>query len=280
MTIGTTEGATRWAAWLEYDGTAYAGWQRQANAPTIQGELEKALATFLGRPLDAVCDALTVVGAGRTDAGVHALGQVAAFNWPEGVAAPDAHRLRRALNGLLPKDIACVLARPVAPDFNPRKHAMAKTYAYRLLLREGRSPLAMPWCWAVPLARDRAFDTAALEQALAQLVGRHDFAAFMVSGTSVTTTTRTITHATVTPWILDPAAGPIGLELRFTGDGFLRGQVRGMVGTLVEIATGKRAIESIGALLASGRREDAGPNAPAAGLCLVEVTYPSGMFSR
>lgn len=262
---------------IEYDGTAYVGWQRQPEGVSIQGLLEDALAPFEG-------GAVTVHGAGRTDAGVHALGQVAS------VATRATHEpatIQRALNAVLPADVRVVDVAEAAPGFHARFDAVAKTYEYRIVNAPYVSAFLHRYAWHVP----GALDVAAMRAGAALLAGRHDFAAFQSSGGDVLTSERTITAIDLgsdpTPWGPTPLysgapgsdAGPIPhrpLTMRVTGDGFLRHMVRSIAGTLVDVGLGRWTPEDVAAILASGDRTRAGRAAPACGLFLVAVAYPEG----
>ena len=242
---------------LAYDGTAYVGWQRQATGVSVQGLLESALAPFEGGPVP-------VVGAGRTDAGVHALGQVASFALRHAIG-PDA--LVRALNARLPADVRALGGEEAPPGFHARRDAVHKTYRYRLLNAPVADPLEARFAWHVP----EPLDVAALIDALRRVEGTHDFAAFQASGSSARTSVRRVLRATAS---LAPAAGGgevVTMEL--TADGFLRHMVRNIVGTVVEVGRGGRAPVSVEAVLAGRDRSAAGATAPPQGLCLVTVTY-------
>lgn len=248
---------------LAYDGTDYVGWQRQASGRTIQGELEQALAQIEGRPV-------AVVGAGRTDAGVHALGQVASVQLVHGIETPV---LVRALNAKLPSDIRLLAARTVAADFHARYAARQKTYRYNLALDPVASPFTRRYTWHVP----EPVDLDAMRDAAARLRGRHDFAAFQAAGTEVASTVRTVHSVAVEPGSgAFPAPGdtpsPL-LTIEVVGDGFLRHMVRIVVGTLVEVGAGRVRASETGAIVASRARERAGPTAPPQGLFLVAVDY-------
>jgi tRNA pseudouridine38-40 synthase len=238
---------------LEYDGTDFDGWQVQAGRRTVQGELETALERVTG----GICDAL---GAGRTDAGVHAEGQVASVRTSTRLG-PD--ELRRALNGVLPQDVAVVAAESVPEDFHARRDASGKLYRYAVWNGPSRSPLRRRSHWAI---RD-PLDLAAMRRAALGLVGTHDFAAFRGSGSAVKTTVRTLTRLDVR----GEAGGEVLFEVE--GTGFLRHMVRAIVGTLVEVGRGRRPAGDVGAVLASGARARAGATAPAQGLRLVRVDY-------
>jgi len=239
---------------LAYDGTPFVGWQRQAHGVSIQGLVEEALARFDGAPV-------TVHGAGRTDAGVHALGQVASAQ----IAAshpPDV--IARALNASLPPEVRVTSVEDAADEFHARFSARAKTYRY--VIRNGpmASPFERAYVWHIQDALNRN----AMREAAAVLVGTHDFGAFRSVGGEVRTTIRTITESGFTP---QDDLGLLAYEI--TGDGFLRHMVRALVGTLVEIGRGQRPALSMAALLAGANRAAAGPTAPPQGLFLVRVVY-------
>jgi len=240
---------------IEYDGTDFVGWQRQAEGLSIQALIEEALAKFEGSPV-------TVHGAGRTDAGVHALGQVATAS----MAAPhDAATIQRALNATLPPSVRILDVAEVDRGFHARFSAVAKTYEYRIVNAPFVSGFLHRYVWHVPAP----LDVEAMRDASRALVGTHDFAAFAGAGSVVSTTTRTI-HSIV--W---EAGGGFAtpLVMRIAGDGFLRHMVRNIVGTLVEVGTGRLPPARMKEILDSGDRTQAGPCAPAAGLFLVAVRY-------
>jgi tRNA pseudouridine38-40 synthase len=252
---------------VAYDGTAYAGWQRQENGPSIQAAIEQALS-----PLSAGA-AVTVTGAGRTDAGVHADGQAAHVDLPEGI---DPEVVVRATNTRLPADIRVRSAVLVPDDFHARFSAVSKTYRYAWLVSRLGHPLLARTHWLVtpPL------DLAAMASAAAALHGTHDFAAFQSTGTSVTRTTRTITGVDLGVRM----AADVGLhladherivELELRGDGFLRHMVRAIAGTLIEVGCRRRSHDEFVGLLEGARRDDAGPTAPPHGLTLLQVEYGS-----
>lgn len=244
---------------IAYDGTAYAGWQRQTNAPTIQAAIEDAFIPLLG-------EAPTVTGAGRTDTGVHALGQVASVRITTDLAVG---AIRRALNVRLAPDIRVLAVDAAAPDFHARFAAVGKTYRYRIVTDEIVSPFDRWFVWHLP-ARLRLD---AMRNAAAHLCGRHDFAVFQSAHSSVTETVRTITR-------LDLHPTQDGVIVEVHGDGFLRHMVRAIVGTLVDVGAGRRAPDAMPALLRSRSRHQAGDTAPASGLTLVSVDYPPGVDFR
>jgi len=237
---------------LAYDGTRFVGWQRQAEGESIQGLLEEALARFEGAPV-------TVHGAGRTDAGVHALGQVASARLTSG---HDVGTLARALNAQLPADLRVLDIVEAAPDFHARFSARAKTYRYQVRSGGVASPFERAYVWHLP----ERLDIDAMRAAARALAGRHDFAAFQSAGTSVPDSIRTIAQSDLR------TDGPL-LIYEVTGDGFLRHMVRAVVGTLVEVGRGWRPADSIAALLDGGTRAQAGATAPPHGLFLVRVDY-------
>ena len=242
---------------LAYDGTNYVGWQRQAAGTSVQGVIEDALRELDGRQV-------VLHGAGRTDAGVHALGQVASCALGRAI---EAGVLLRALNARLPPDIRVVSAAEVAADFHARFRATAKTYRYRIYNALVMSPLERHYAWHV----FGALDVEAMDAAARLIEGRHDFAAFRSSSGTTRTTERTVTRSRVTRTNLPTLGSMILYEI--TGDGFLRHMVRAVAGTLVEIGRGRWPVEEMRAVLDSGDRGRAGPTAPGCGLFLVGVEY-------
>jgi tRNA pseudouridine38-40 synthase len=238
---------------LEYDGTRYHGWQRQKTGLTIQGVVETALERLTG-------EQVALIGSGRTDAGVHALGQVANFRT---ASAIPFRAFDEGLNSLLPYDIAVLEAREAPPEFHARKSALSKTYEYRILNRPRRSPLHHHYGWwiAAPLELE------AMAVAAAALPGEHDFSAFRASGSGNRNPLRRVLDAA---WQTHAGGW---LRFTITATGFLRGMVRSLVGTLVEIGKGKAPPELMMELLKSGERPLAGPTAPPQGLYLVAVAY-------
>ena len=238
---------------LEYDGSRYHGWQRQLDAATIQGTLEEAVVRLTG-------EKVSLIGSGRTDAGVHARGQVANFRTESAIPLRAFHQ---GLNSLLPKDIAVLEASEAEPSFHARKSARAKTYEYRILNRRDRSPLYHYYAWwiASPL------DLEAMAAAAAALPGEHDFTAFRASGSDNINPVRRVLAAA---WRQEPGGW---LSFTITATGFLRGMVRSLVGTMAEVGQGKAPPTILAELLENPARHLAGPTAPPQGLYLVEVFY-------
>ncbi len=241
---------------IAYVGTDYAGWQRQANALGIQQVVEEALARILGR-------SVTVYGAGRTDAGVHARGQAAHLTVAAGSTPEETRRaLVHGANRHLPAAIRVLDADAVDDTFDARKSAAFKVYRYRLCGARVVDPFRAPFVVPAPAG----LDLEAMKTAASLLPGRHDFSAFAKSGGSHGRPERTIHQAEWTE---------AGDEVRFcvAGDGFLRGMVRALVGTTLEVGRGRRSLNDFAKLLKGGPRSAAGPNAPARGLCLERVEY-------
>lgn len=246
---------TRYRATLAYDGTAYAGFQRQAaGTPTIQGSLEMALARVSRQTVN-------VLGAGRTDAGVHASGQVIAFDVDWRHTPGD---LLRALNANLPTDIALQSIALAEADFHPRFSARSRTYVYRLYTRRVRQPLWERTMWRIGYE----LDFAAMQQAAALLVGEHDFATFGQPPQGDNTVRRVLASALAeAPQAAEPVA------YRITANAFLQRMVRSIVGSLVEVGRGAMTIEGFDAAFRAADRSQAGPTAPPQGLTLVTVEY-------
>jgi tRNA pseudouridine38-40 synthase len=240
---------------LQYDGTNYVGWQRQATGLSIQCLVEDALAPIEG-------GAVTVHGAGRTDAGVHALAQVASVSLE---ASLDAATLGRALNAVLPEDVRVIHVEEMPRSFHARFDARAKTYEYRILNAPFADAFMFRYAWHVA----QSLDFERMRAGAVPLVGRHDFAAFQGTGSPVQSTERTVEEIRWEPG----GAFDRPLVFRVTGDGFLRHMVRNMVGTLVEVGAGRLAPARVREILESRSRAQAGPTAPARGLFLVKVRY-------
>jgi len=240
---------------VQYDGTAYVGWQRQETGESIQGLIEEALRPIEGGPV-------AVHGAGRTDAGVHALAQVAHVRLGSTL---DPGTLARALNATLPPDVRVVEAVEAEGDFHARFNAVGKVYEYRVLNGPTVSAFLHRYVWHVPMS----LDLDAIREASAALVGHHDFAAFQGAGSTVTSTERTVTRL---EWH-DGGGFDHPIVMRIEGDGFLRHMVRNIVGTLVEVGVGRWPAPIVAEILHSRDRTLAGPTAPARGLFLVRVLY-------
>lgn len=237
---------------IEYDGTAYVGWQIQANGTAVQQVLEEALTKILGH-------SVRITSSGRTDAGVHARGMVAHFR-TERELPMSAYR--EGLNGLLPADIAVRAAVEAADDFHARFDARGKWYRYSLHTAPVRSPLAARFSWYVP----RPLDEERMRQGAEMLVGRHDFAAFRTSGCDALTTVREMRSVELV------REGEL-LHIDVRGTAFLRNMVRIMAGTLVEIGWGKLSLDELAGLLRGEPGLRSGRTAPPQGLCLMEVRY-------
>jgi tRNA pseudouridine38-40 synthase len=236
---------------IEYDGSSFKGWAAQPGLRTVQGELEAALATVLREPVE-----LTV--AGRTDSGVHALGQVASFV----TSAEIQGDLARRLNGVGPDDVAVTAAGVVEDSFDARHSAKSRSYRYRLLARSAPSPFEQHHALWWP----HRIDLRALEACAAALPGNHDFTAFTPTQTDHVRFDRDILSAS---WDLD---GDL-LTFRITADAFMRNMVRILVGTMLEVSSGRRTPESFTKLLAGAPRPQAGDTAPPHGLYLEKVSY-------
>jgi tRNA pseudouridine38-40 synthase len=237
---------------LEYDGTLFAGWQAQVGQRTVEGELRAALRSLTGA--DHV-----VYGAGRTDAGAHALGQVANFRYAGGLAPG---RLQAGLNALLPDDVAVVGADVAADEFHARYSARWRRYRYRWLDRPARPALERHQCWHVR----KPLDPAAMRLAAPSLVGVHDWTTFCSASEPPPARVRTMREVAV-------VRRERYLELDLLGEGFLRGLVRGIAGALTEVGLGRRPPGWVGEVLAARDRAAAAKTAPARGLTLVEVLY-------
>jgi len=261
---------------IAYDGTGFVGWQRQAAGTSVQGLLEDALSELDGRHVD-------VTGAGRTDAGVHALGQVASVSLKRAI---DRRTLMRAVNSRLPESIRIVDAADAAPSFHARFDARSKTYCYRIWNGEVMNPFERAYVWHVP---SPVLDVAAMASAATLLEGRHDFAAFQAAGTDTRTTEREVFSSRVragSDLVQSPgdppqfhAKAPDLITYEIAGAGFLRHMVRAIVGTLVEVGRGRRPPAWVGEVLRSRDRSGAGPTAPAPGLFLVSLEYREAIVS-
>jgi tRNA pseudouridine38-40 synthase len=240
---------------LAYDGTGFVGWQRQAGGASIQAIVERAIEPFASR------DGLALAGAGRTDAGVHAIGQAVSARVDDRMSPAD---LQRALNARLPPAIRVTGAEEASATFHARYAASAKTYAYHIVQGPFVMPFEVRYAWHVP----RALDLAPMREACAALAGTHDFAAFRAAGSRVRDTRRTIFEAR-----LDVDRDGTHVTFTCRGDGFLRHMVRSLVGTLVDVGHGRFPAGHLAALLAAPDRGAVGATAPPHGLFLVSVDY-------
>jgi tRNA pseudouridine38-40 synthase len=245
---------------MHYDGSEFAGWQRQPNARTVQGVLEEAITKLTGTPA-------TATGAGRTDAGVHARGQAAGLVLPERWTAAE---IRRALNAVLPADVWIAAAYEMDPVFHARHSAVARSYSYRIGTSEAcLSPFRRRWEHAIL----RPLDHEALAQAAAATVGTHHFLAFAVRGTAPATDSHAC-HVQTAEWqLLDD-----GLVFVIEANRFLHHMVRFLVGTMLDIGLGRRPVSDMKELLTAGSNDDASPPAPAHALCLERVKYPETLY--
>lgn len=237
---------------LEYDGSGFHGWQAQAGKRTVEGEVRAALRELTGRDL-------IVYGAGRTDAGAHALGQVANFHY-DGRLTPQ--RVQRALNALLPADVCVVDAQQVYLAFHARHSACWRHYRYRWLDRATRPAIGRSQVWHVP----RRLDEVAMSEAAEALVGLHDWTTFCSASEPGNRRSRRLRQSTIT------RTGDL-VDLDLVGDGFLRGMVRGVAGALTVVGLGRQPPRWVGDALAARDRSKAATTAPAHGLTLVRVLY-------
>ena len=241
----------RYKATVIYDGTNYCGWQIQDDKPTVQQEIEKALKTLFGKDT-------SIVGSGRTDSGVHALGQV--FSFESDTTIPEK-RLYKAINAHLPCDIRVTECVSASPDFNARYSAKRKTYTYHLYCSETENPLKERYS-----VKCFPLDIALMKKAGILLVGEHDFKCFCASGSSVKTTVRTI-------YDIEIIKTEIGVDISVTGNGFLYNMIRTLVGTLIKMEKGDLTVEKAKEILSSGNRKLVGKTYPAKGLKLKSVIY-------
>jgi tRNA pseudouridine38-40 synthase len=252
-------GLVRYRAIVAYDGTAYLGWQSQAGKRTLQDTVEHALGVVLR-------ETVRVAAAGRTDAGVHARGQVIAFDVREGALDPtDASRLGRTLrsiNGVLPSDVAFLELRPAAAGFDPRAEAVLRAYRYRIWNAPVRSPFELRYAWHVR----EPLETRAMEEAAGGLAGEHDFASFQGADNVPRPSVRRVMRSVVKR----------DLDLlcyEVEANSFARHMVRNIVGALVEVGRGNLSPAAIASLLSARDRRSAPPPAPPNGLCLEWVRY-------
>lgn len=238
---------------LQYEGTRYRGWQRQESTDnTIQGKLESILTKMCGYPIE-------IQGAGRTDAGVHARGQVANFHIEE---EQSAEQIMNYVNQYLPEDIAVISMEQVPERFHSRLNAKGKTYCYQII----QSPIPHVFERRYAHRIEKRLNVEEMRRAAEFLTGKHDFASFTSTKKSKKSTVRTIEKIEL------EETGDM-LRIKYSGDGFLYHMVRILTGTLIEVGTGERRAEDICAILEAGKRECAGHLAPAVGLTLMEVRY-------
>lgn len=239
---------------IQYDGTRYDGWQRQGNTDnTLQGRLEGVLSRMVGKPVE-------IQGAGRTDAGVHACGQVASVHLPEGYTPQE---VQNYLNRYLPEDVAVVDVVEVGERFHARLSATGKEYRYHIRMGSVPDVFARKYQYRV----EEPLDLAAMERAAGYLTGKHDFRSFCGNRRFKKSTVREVFHIGVEVCGSD-------LTLVYRGDGFLYNMVRILTGTLLEVGLGQRTPESMVDILEAKERTAAGKTAPAQGLVLQEVYYP------
>lgn len=247
-------------ATMQFDGRGFLGWQRQAVGRTVQGEVERVLERLAGQPV-------TAHAAGRTDAGVHALGMGVSFTLPPRWNAPDA---RRALNALLPADCWVASVHEMVDQFHARKSARSRRYRYVIGTDDASgSPFRSPFEWAL----GRSLSLEALAGCARQLHGEHSFEAFSIRGQP---RAHHLCDIQLAEW--RPRAADLGVEFHVQADRFLHHMVRMLVGTMVEIALGRRPAADFGILLASRDNQGASPPAPAQGLYFVRAEYPAAAF--
>jgi len=244
---------------LEYDGAPFVGWQVQPNGPSVQGAVEDAVEKLCG-------NRLRITGAGRTDAGVHARGQVASLEPPRQLPLS---AWTAGLNGHLPAEIACIRAEEAPPGFDARRWARGKRYLYSIVRSPVRSPLWRGRAWEIR----RPLDVAGMQAALPHLRGVHDFSALRAADCPARTTVREVRELSLR---VEPLRDGELIELRIEATAFLKHMVRNVVGTLVEVGHGKRSPETVRDLIGSRDRTRAGPTAPPHGLVLDEVFYLPG----
>jgi tRNA pseudouridine38-40 synthase len=238
---------------IEYDGTNYLGWQVQPKGPTIQGILEERLGRLTG-------EKIKLFGSGRTDSGVHAIGQVAHFKTESSM---EIQKMQRALNSLLPPDILIQKMEEIGESFHARRHSKSKVYEYRILNRNLRPVFDRGYVWHIP----QKLDFKEMGKATQYLLGEHDFSSFRSVGTPTRTTVRKVIRA---EW----KRGRKGLvRFEIEANGFLKQMVRAIIGTLVEVGKGKMSAMEFRRTFESKERSKAGPTAPAQGLFLKEVKY-------
>jgi len=244
---------------IQYDGTDFHGWQVQENDRTIQGELERVIGMLVDAPV-------SVVGSGRTDAGVHAEGQVANVHLADGRFTPE--KLRHAINGNLWRDIRIIRAEKAPDDFHARFSARRKTYIYRIV----NAPVMSPFWRRYAAHEARPLDVARMNEAARLFLGEHDWTAFSAARSDGDNRVREIKEFAVeSRW--DERAQAAMIEFRISASGFLRYIVRSIIGTMTEVGRGEKDFDTIQTAIVSGNRELAGQTAPAHGLTLYRVDY-------
>ena len=253
-----------YALTIAYDGTDYAGWQVQPNQTTIQGTLQNAIRRATDMDV-------TVTGSGRTDAGVHALGQVASCRFPHWTASPDA--LGRAINSRLPRSVVVTSVEQAPLDFHAIRDAIGKRYRYQIQVRRQRNPFEYRYRWRLR----RQIELEPMEAAAAKIVGHRDFSSFESAGAERQSSVRHVRDCQVIPAVDFQQSGHLAIEVE--ADGFLYNMVRNIVGTLIEVGYGKQTPDWIDVVLGKKNRIYAGPTAPPQGLFLKEVHYRPGYAS-
>jgi len=243
---------------LQYDGTDFHGWQIQENLRTVQGELTSALSLIEGQTV-------SVHGSGRTDAGVHAEGQVASAEIQREITP---EKLRNAINANIGKDVRVLNVEAVDPEFHARYSAIGKTYAYRIC----NAPVVSPFCARYTFQEARELDIDRMRSAAELFLGRHDWTAFSAAQSDVEDRVRTITKLDVNEYYNERVAARI-IEIRATADGFLRYMVRTIAGTLMSIGRNELDNDALHEAIETGNRPLAATTAPACGLALVSVRY-------
>ena len=249
---------------VAYDGTAYAGWQIQNNADTIEENLLRALRELLGEDVQ-------LTGASRTDAGVHALGNVAVFETETRIPS---EKIALAVNHYLPEDIRVQKSEEVPQEFHPRYCDSVKTYEYRIV----NTPIEIPTQQRYALHVYHPLDLPSMREAAAFLVGTHDFSGFCSAGSQVKNKIRTVHSIEITDSPLRVVNGGREIVIRVTGNGFLYNMVRIAAGTLIEAGQGRRDAQEVKKAVETGQRSLAGPTAPAKGLTLVGIEYSGEEF--
>ena len=243
---------------LQYDGTDFHGWQIQGEERTVQGELTRVLSLLEGK-------AVVVHGSGRTDAGVHAEGQVASASLEREITA---EKLRGAINGNLARDVRVVKAELVADDFHARYSARGKTYVYRIFNEQ----VVSPFWYRYALGEARPLDIARMQEAARLFLGEHDWTAFSAAQTDTNSRVRRVTQMEVSARLDERGQGRI-IEIGASAEGFLRYMVRSIAGSLLAVGRGEMELEQVACAIETGERAPAGATAPAHGLTLLSVQY-------